>query len=403
MDRDPSELEWNPRVVGWTLGLLLALVATLALPFWVPALRLTASDGGFGLLAPLLLLFLLPLEWILVATVASAWGLSGLAVSRSSGARTVRAYGGTRWTVGLKNGSAALPNLFISVRFAMDYAGDTVHSVPKWIGFLRPGAAVEIGWDLIFRRRGVAVVSRLIAETVLPGSLVQRRKVFEIDHRVDVLPLLYDLAPGVSELLTGRRYSPSSRVHLVPAGAEEFVGVRQYRPGDNPRFVNYALSLRMPDFPNDLVVREFEDPGEEHVCVILDGVVPSFGPDPTEFAYRFEKAISFVGSLARRFAERKHRVRVVTYDARAGKIDLTIGTRRDDLHALDLALARLDSTESLDDFYRVVRQALSGTRAPAIFVSLRDNVTVAPSGRAAVVLGPQSMDRFIERMATGDH
>ena len=184
-----------------------------------------------GLQALLLLLFL-PFEWILVATIASCRGLKGLSISRGSVTlSSLRAYGDTRWTAGLRNGSSALPNVFIKVWFAMEYAGEKVQSAPQWIGFLRPGGTAQLGWDLVLRRRGVAVVSQLIAENVLPGSLLKSRRVFDVAHRVDVLPLLYDLAPGVSDLLTGRRYAPSSRVHLVPAGAEELVDPDPCRPG----------------------------------------------------------------------------------------------------------------------------------------------------------------------------
>ena len=398
-----TELEWNPRAIGWAAGLTLALLLTLALPLWAPAFRLRASDGGFGLEAPLLLLVLLPLEWILVATALAGSTLSGLRISVAPATRvSLRAYRRSQWTIGLENSSSSLPGFFLRVRFDMTYEGEELRSVSKWIGFLPPRGRADIAWDLVFRRRGVAAISRLVAETTVPGSLFRRRKVFGVAQTFDVLPLLYELAPGASELLSGRRYSATSRVHLVPAGSEEFVGVRAYRPGDNPRYINYALSLRMPDFPNDLVVREFEDPGEENVCVILDSVVPRVGSDSTEFLYRFEKAVAFVASLARRFAEKKHRVRVLSVGGRNAKMDVTVGARRDDVHALDLELARLNPTEDLEEYYRVVRQALAVLRAPAIFISLRDNVAIAPSGRAAVVLGPQAMGKLIERTAADD-
>ena len=397
-----TQVEWNKPAAAWAGGLVVGLVGLVVSGALVPALAWVHPAGGPGLLVPLLLFLLLPLEWIVVSTFLSWTSTAGLSASVAETPSDLQAFSSLSVRAGVSNGMRIMPAMFLRLRFSLEYEDRVVLSKPILMTALAPGGRSELVWNLTFRRRGLVRIFGLFAESALPGSLLKSRATFDLDRRVAVLPLLYRLSPEVSELLAGHRYAASSHVHLVPAGAEEFVGVRPYRPGDNPRFVNFPLSIRMPDFPYELVVREFEDPGEENVCIVLDSVLPPFSPDPAEFEYRLEKSISFAASLARYLIERKIRIRIVTLCGERGLVDVRGGARKNDRREIELALAALRPASDPDEFYRAAYRALSGSRAPVLFVSLRDHEALIPPGRAAVVIGPEIVRRLVENVETHD-
>lgn len=397
-----SEIRWNATAVAWAAGLLLGLGVTAAAGALVPGLDLATPDGGPGLLVLPLAIFLLPLEGMALATFLAWASLHGLRLERRPPVPPeLRAGSGFDLDAGFRNVSRWAPVFLARLRVRIDSEG-AADSAPRVLAWIAPGRRTDAAWTVVLRRRGAARVVRLEAEAGLPGSLLRRRRVFELGETVEVLPLLYRLSPDVLQLTVGRRQSSSSRLHLVPAGAEDFVGVRPYRPGDNPRFVNFPLSVRLPDFPFELAVREFEDPGQEDVCVVLDPVVPDFGPDAIEFRRRYEMGVSFLASLARRFVERKHRVRVVTRCGRRGTVDVVAGVRRDDLGGLDRELATLRPADDPEAFHASWRSALQGARAPVVFVSLREHAPILPSGRAAIVVTPGALRGFVEGVDGGD-
>lgn len=398
---DPKEEElrtsWNGTVGAWAIGLVLGLAATVAVGIVTPSLTIRSEEGGPGLLLLLLLLFLLPLEWIAVSTAVS-W-LSLRMIGRAAPGLppdTVRACSSFRWGIDLENRSPVWPALFLRVLQRLeDDRGGSCSTEPRRIALLRPKERSRLEWEFVLRRRGKVRLAESVAEVGLPGSLIRGTRAFPVDRAVTVLPLLFKISQEVLEVLTGRRQSSSSRMNLVPAGAEEFVGVRLYRPGDSPRFVNFPLSLRLADYPYDLVVREFEDPGQEDVCLLLDSVVPPVGPDQAEFAYRFERAVSFADSLVRLLVARKYRVRLVTLSA-GGLIDRTAGVRQGDVGSLERALSEAQPVTDLDRYHGACRGALASCRAPLLLLSLRDHRNLSSVGRPAVVLGSRRWEQWIE-------
>jgi len=244
--------------------------------------------------------------WLLMATLVTHFTSEAGFECESPSVRTeFHAMSSVPVVVRLQNPGNRWPMLFVTSELVTSCDGQILNSPTKFVGQLPVRAEAEFEWRLTPRRRGEYLLRGLTAGTTFPGSMIRRQYFFAFDQLLLALPARVQLKPNVDQLLAGRRHASGHRPSN-PAAMEEFVGVRAYRPGDNPRNVCLPHSLRMPDYPWQLVVREFEDPSDEEICVVLDTYVPS---EDVLRSYRLEKGISFAVALARQLADRKHNVR----------------------------------------------------------------------------------------------
>jgi uncharacterized protein (DUF58 family) len=178
----------------------------------------------------------------------------------------------------------------------------------------------------------------------------------------------------MDQLLAGRKRA-TGRLPSKPAAMEEFFGVREYRPGDNPRNVSLALSMRMPDYPWQLVVREFENPSDDEVCVVLDTAAPT--PDEEDSVlvrYRFEKSISFAVALCRQLCELKHRVRFLACQDSGELVEIRLTMPSRDVPALERKLARFKTIQDPQASIRLLKKQSEASDAIVLFVSLREGL-----------------------------
>ena len=267
----------------------------------------------------------------------------------------------TRWT---------LP--FLTAELIVDQGGLLLNSPPKFVGQLPVRSSAEFEWRISTTQRGSYTIRGIVTRTTFPGSMFTRESSYAFDKEISVLPVSYRLSPKVAQLLSGRRRAAGHRP-LNSAAAEEFVGVREYRAGDNPRNISLSLSMRMPDYPWQLVVREFEDPSDDEVCVVLDTTVITSESDTGALGcYRLEKAISFSIALCRQLCELKHRVRFVAAQDAGQSIDMRINYSARDIPALERKLARLAPTSDRQASRRLIEKQAEQSSSILLYVSLED-------------------------------
>ena len=272
----------------------------------------------------------------------------------------------------LENPSNRWPLLFLTAEVLTSSDGLLLRSPKKFIGMLPVRSIGEFEWQITVRKRGECQLHGIESGTTFPGSMIQRSFFFALDLPLMCLPAEYKLSPSIENLLRGQRRSVGHQPS-GPAASEEFVGVREYRPGDNPRNVCLSLSTRLPDFPYQLVVREFQDPTDSEVCVVLDTCIPPDGAaDSVLMRYRLEKAISFSVSLCRQLCEHKHTVRFVAVQQSGKFIDLLLKQPLRDVPTLERRLARLIPTKDPDAASKLIRRQENRSDAILLFVSLRD-------------------------------
>ena len=77
----------------------------------------------------------------------------------------------------------------------------------------------------------------------------------------------------------------------TPFGHEEFHALREYLPGDNPKWIHWRSSARH----SKLMVRDLESEDSRQVTLLLDAFVPE---DDAQAHQRFEVAVSFAATAA---------------------------------------------------------------------------------------------------------
>jgi uncharacterized protein (DUF58 family) len=173
------------------------------------------------------------------------------------------------------------------------------------IPYIPPRGSVEVSFRARIRRRGAYRITNAMLVTRFPFGLLERRALRRHPSEILVTPREtrsdVDLEPG-----RGERQRQIGRHGARRAGTEEFLGLREYRPGDNPRWIAWKASARQ----GCLVVRELDRPRRRRVVILLDtdgGKLPSWARGPA-----LERGVSLAAGLAGRL--RRHR-RAATFAA----------------------------------------------------------------------------------------
>jgi uncharacterized protein (DUF58 family) len=227
-----------------------------ALSAWLIASVLIALNRGVDLLWGMVTL--------LSSALVTAWCLPRLQVQRLSVRR--------RFPEAAVSGEAVELEYEITVAgwlpcfgiLLSDRAGDSQALVPvAYFGMLRGRSVHRLRWSPPVR--GIRMFDAVLVESGFPLALSRAsRQVDAGTHKMIVYPgrtRLHDLPLDAS---------PDSTAAISVAGRrgarDEFFGVRQYQPGDDPRSVHWRVTART----GQLVVREFERPPDRRLWIILE-------------------------------------------------------------------------------------------------------------------------------------
>ncbi|MBI3269078.1 MAG: DUF58 domain-containing protein [Planctomycetes bacterium] len=266
--------------------------------------RLTGQGAAFLLLTALagFLAFLLGSQYILLlfslcaATLAAA-GLHARLLLR--GLRAVRTLGHpifshSSFQVTLRLSNDGLFPLTALRLVDAPRAGEHVRaaSPPSLYLPLVPGRGeAEVRYMGRMFGRGRAEWDRVVVETEAPFGLFRGRVELDCASSALVYPRAVALP---ARLRLDALVSPSEvEVAAVHRGAEELVGLREFRPGDNPRWIHWRTSGRVP---GQLLVRDFATPSTRRVLLVVDSRRLPLGARAME--RRLGAAASLAASLA---------------------------------------------------------------------------------------------------------
>ena len=155
------------------------------------------------------------------------------------------------------------------------------------------GESEEVRLKLIPKRRGVLVLDDLRVELPDPFGLFQRcRPTGNEVGEILVIPKRYKLPPldlgGQSDLKIG-----GETASTVKGEGGEFMGLREYRPGDSLRHMHWKAWART----GEPIVKEFEEVRFPRYGLVLDTSLRGSGPELFEEA--ISVAASFVSSMDR--------------------------------------------------------------------------------------------------------
>ena len=252
---------------GWTLA---GAAGGLVLGSWVLGLE---SLAGLGVAAVLLLAA--ALAWVSMRRPQ-------LDIERS--VRPARLHVGTEGRVVLEGTAGTdVPLLALT-----DRVDDGRRAARFLIPPTRAGAPLRAVYRIPTSRRGRHVVGPLDAAITDPFGIARRS--FVVREPIDVV-----ICPRVHAVVPPRRGGggePAAHVEgsrapaLEPLG--EFLALREYQPGDDPRTVHWRSSARR----GELVVRQDEAASPGRVVLLLDTRVDVYTDDA------FETAVEAMASLA---------------------------------------------------------------------------------------------------------
>ncbi len=349
-------------------------------PLVLAALTLTAYFAAMNRHQPLLwAVAALLLATLVVGLAWPHWLVRRLSVERSG---PLRAQEGEtiRLTVRVRN-HGVLPRAMIELVDRLPFVGAargevTPSVVLGQVAWVPAGAERVVPVDVAAEKRGLYRLGPVGLASRFPLGLAEARHVR--DTAADTLTIYPEVFPIAALPLRGAPallHRGSLRL-TDGAGSSEFIGLREYRPGDSPRHIHWPSSARS----NELMVRELEPQAAAALCLVLDQhPLANLGRGRES---SFEVAVRIAASMARFALLNGMPVRLVG----RGREPLEIPAGGGDAHfqrILDaLAVVAADGsrpyTEALEEVARSV------TRGETV-VSFH-NELVAP-GRAPVALG----------------
>lgn len=130
-----------------------------------------------------------------------------------------------------------------------------------------PQSRATIALPRVAVRRGVFDEGETRLSTAAPFGLVRSRRRVKVAGRVIVHPVLTELGEVV--LPETPAQTADEAVAATRSGyGEVFAGVREYRPGDQRRWIHWRTTART----GQLAVREHEDPAQSPVVLVVAGL-----------------------------------------------------------------------------------------------------------------------------------
>jgi uncharacterized protein (DUF58 family) len=182
---------------------------------------------------------------------------------------------------------------------------------------LAPGRTAEARTTLTPLRRGRYVLPIPDVRRLDPLGLAATRRAAREERALVVYPRFYRLEGF--DIPLGRRYQPGGIPLSSSLGDSlEFVGTREYRPGDALRAIHWRSFARR----GAPVVKEFQEEYFCRVALILDTFVPARPSREDEAG--FEAGISALASVADHFSRSEHIVDILAagpdvYEVSAGR------------------------------------------------------------------------------------
>lgn len=178
--------------------------------------------------------------------------------------------------------------------------GGEVLQLEGYLAVVPAGAVGCLDVQVVPPGRGVLQFERVRLSTRFPFGLFAQRLDVAAAHSTMVYPGLLRLRRALARGADHRlRQTAPSREHV--RGGDEFYGLREYRYGDNLRWIHWRRSARM----GKLLVREMVDPRPSSIMVVLDPGRPDATPADRE------RAISAAGTILCHALEEGFRVGLV--------------------------------------------------------------------------------------------
>jgi len=159
----------------------------------------------------------------------------------------------------------AIVNHGRGVRWGVVASDDHIGGATTSVGAIRPGEQVEVGTVRGAPRRGEAHTAWVELRSAAPFGVAERRRLLPADVTTLVLPRVVPLgALPFIDLASSREAAADTEARR--GQGPEYLGVREFRPGDPIRQVHWRLTARH----GELVVRDLEEHRVPRLAIWID-------------------------------------------------------------------------------------------------------------------------------------
>ena len=282
-------------------------------------------------------------------------------------------------TYEVTNGKRFWPSLSVSIAELDGVEGFTTQP-QTYMLHAAAGVTASVPAMVIPKRRGLHELNRYQIATSFPFGFVKRALT---ERRRDCLVVHPAMGRVDPKLLRACRSADVSgqTVRPQPNGADEFYGVKDYRPGDNPRWIYWRRSARS----GTLVSKEMSRVSPPKVLLLVDTFL--LGQSPDERA-AVERCIAMAASLATAALDQQLSVGLCTWSGEW----LAVPPQRSKRHGEDLLsiLSRLpiNVDRPLPELLEHCQPALHAGTTPVLFTSSDVQLGILDQNRGGMIVIP---------------
>lgn len=232
--------------------------------------------------------------------------------------------------------------------------------------------------DALSKRRGIHHLERCQIITSFPFGFIRRSVECKQKDTLLVYPAIGSVDESIFQLC---RSAESTGPMMRPrqGGSDEFYGVKEYRTGDNPRWIYWRRSAHT----GTLVAREMTHVSPPRLLLLVDSHLPS--PSPEDRA-KVENVIALAASLASDALERGLPVGLISWSERWIHIPPNRGKRhcRDILTAL--AVLPKNPQHAAGELLNESRPMLRSNTTAVLLTSQSNYSSLAGESRGGLVV-----------------
>jgi uncharacterized protein (DUF58 family) len=287
-------------------------------------------------------------------------------------------------TYEITNAKRYWPSLSVSIA-ELDGAEAFTTQPQAYMLHVAPRTTASVPALVIPKRRGLHEFNRYQVATSFPFGFVKRA----ITERHKDVMLIHPPAAKVDPKLLRRCRSADVTGETVrprPGGTDEFYGVKDYRPGDNPRWIYWRRSARA----GTLVSKEMTRVSPPRIAILVDTFLAS--RSIADHA-AVEQCIAMAASLATTALEGELSVGLCVWSGQWIALPPTRGKRhRDDMLSV-LARLPLNTEHGLQELLDACQSVLHTGTTPVLFTPRDVQIGLFENGRGGMLVVPAGSSR----------
>ena len=264
------------------------------------------------------------------------------------------------------------------------FRGMLFHSVPGELRpkltssafVLTPRARKHLEFEICPAKRGAWALGTIAVSVIAPLVLIQRTITYKPKDSITVAPSLKTLRNYQLMAMQHRLREIGVRTVRRRGEGRSFSNLREYAPGDDPRFIDWKHSARR----NKLISREFTEERGQTIMIVIDAgrMMTQIVGDVARFEYALSSALVLAGVAA----NGEDRVGMMVFDE-TPRIYVPPARGKESLRAIREALIPVQPVFSEPDYAAAFATIAARQRSRALIVMFTD-VIDARASRALI-------------------